>query len=592
MHLNINKVRRGDKVHCYARLVESYRRKKDGKPTIRVLANLGKLSEREIENFRLALATSRDGSTLLSMETLGVDHQHTVVESLSYLDVAVALELWRDSGLDQLLSDLADESRVEVPASEMGAVLAIHRLLCPGSKRSAQRWFTRTALPSLLGIEHAQFNNSRLHRFMEWLESKDEVLQQRLAVQVSQREGGFISLFMDATETWFEGHGPELAQNSRMKDGSRKMRLGLLLLCNEHGAPVRWSVLPGRSEDSRPMRAMLQEIKDAAWATGVPVVCDRAMGHTAIINEALVADIHLVTPLCRNEFDAYTDQVPHQAFAAFELRGEEHKDADAREAGRLALKNGMKRADDTLYILDLGTVCRGLGQHTEDALLVDGLSKESGVRPEEDPALSALLLTNQLKAQLDADEALSQQALARRYGKSRSWIKARLELLNLLPEIKEAIGRGEAKSVGPGSLYGIAVHKKPAMQRLAFKRVCAQAKKKLAEGRQRKPSTRQVHAPLVRAVAYFNPMLFVEKRTTAARQLAELNTLVEEVNESLSTRRVGSDSAVATVQRKLKKLQWLQTFQVEVRGSGKSTSIELVVDEPSWRRRRRGVACH
>ena len=66
MHLNINKVRRGDKVHCYARLVESYRRKKDGKPTIRVLANLGKLSEREIENFRLALAASREGTALVS----------------------------------------------------------------------------------------------------------------------------------------------------------------------------------------------------------------------------------------------------------------------------------------------------------------------------------------------------------------------------------------------------------------------------------------------------------------------------------------------------------------------------------------------
>ena len=240
------------------------------------------------------------------------------------------------------------------------------------------------------------------------------------------------------------------------------------------------------------MRAMLEEIKDASWAAGVPVVCDRAMGHTAIINEALGADIHLVTPLCRNEFDAYTDKVPHQTFADFELRGEEHKDADARTAGQLALKSGMTRADDTLYILDLGTVRRGLGQHTEDALLVDGLSPELGGRPEEDPAASVLLLAERLKAQLDSDQAGSRQALARQYGQSMGWLKTRLQLLKLLPEIKEAIRRGEAQGLGPGSLFQIAVHKKPTMQRLAFERSCARATDKLAKGQQRKPSTRQV----------------------------------------------------------------------------------------------------
>ena len=587
MHLNVNKVRRGDKVYCYARLVESYRRKKDGKPTIRVLANLGKLSEREIGNFRLALAASRGGNALVCMDALDAEHEHCVVESLSYLDVAVALELWRDCGLDRLLSELAAGSRMEVPVSEVAAALTIHRMVCPGSKRSAQRWFNRTALPALLGIEHTQFNNSRLHRFMEWLESKEEVLQQRLSAQVSERVGGFISLFIDATETWFEGHGPELAESSKMKDGSLKMRLGLLLLCDEHGTPIRWHVLPGRSEDSRPMRAMLKEIKDASWAAGVPVVCDRAMGHTAIIDEVLDADIYLVTALVRSEFDAYTDKVPHQAFADFELTGKEHKDADARQAAQLALQNGMKRADDTLYILDLGTVCRGLGQHTEDALLVDGVSPEPGVRPEEDPALSSLLLAERLKAQLESGEAVSMQALARQYGKSRGWIKTRLLLLNLLPELKEAIRRGEAQGVGPGSLSQVAGHKRPAMQRLAFKQSCARANRRLANGHKSTSSSRQPSLQLVRAVAYFNPRLFVDKRTTAARQLAELNALVEEVNKRLSNRRYGSASAVATIQRRLRKLHWIQTFQVEVRGGKKSRRIEIVRDEQRWSQQRR-----
>lgn len=88
-------------------------------------------------------------------------------------------------------------------------------------------------------------------------------------------------------------------------------------------------------------------------------------------------------------------------------------------------------------------------------------------------------------------------------------------------------------------------------------------------------------------MAYFNPVLFVDKRTTAARQLAELHDLVEEVNERLSTGRSGSDSAVAAIERRLRKLRWLQTFQVEVQGKKKSLRIELVRDEQDWQRRRR-----
>ena len=57
MHLQLTKVRSGRSTKRYARLVQSYRRD-DGMPAQKVLANLGELSDQEVQNFRVALEAS------------------------------------------------------------------------------------------------------------------------------------------------------------------------------------------------------------------------------------------------------------------------------------------------------------------------------------------------------------------------------------------------------------------------------------------------------------------------------------------------------------------------------------------------------
>ena len=64
MHLRISKKQRGDRFYQYAQLVESFRRP-DGVPSHRVIANLGKLEDSEIENLRTALRASREGKALI-----------------------------------------------------------------------------------------------------------------------------------------------------------------------------------------------------------------------------------------------------------------------------------------------------------------------------------------------------------------------------------------------------------------------------------------------------------------------------------------------------------------------------------------------
>ena len=67
MFLRVTKVKRQWKQYSYAQFVESYRRNEDGLPAHRVVANLGQLSELEIENLKTAIRASKDQKKLSSI---------------------------------------------------------------------------------------------------------------------------------------------------------------------------------------------------------------------------------------------------------------------------------------------------------------------------------------------------------------------------------------------------------------------------------------------------------------------------------------------------------------------------------------------
>lgn len=156
MHLRIVKAKSGKTVRRYAQLVESYRRD-DGLPVHRVLASLGQLSDRGIANFRLALDASRKARSVVLPEA--PKWRARVLANLAYLDVAVALEMWRSWELSELLHRLIPERDVAVRPAEVICALTIQRCVAPGSKLQAQRWFPWTALPELLGLPPAHFHS-------------------------------------------------------------------------------------------------------------------------------------------------------------------------------------------------------------------------------------------------------------------------------------------------------------------------------------------------------------------------------------------------------------------------------------------------
>jgi hypothetical protein len=249
---------------------------------------------------------------------------------LRYLDIAVLLEVWRGWGLDELLDVVMPAGAAAVPASSVLAALCIQRCVDPGSTLYASPWMPRTALPLLLPLPAAHFNNTRLHRVLDELDGATSRLMPRLVQRYQERCGAFASLFIDTTDTWFVGKGPPLAARAKTKEGRIERKIGIVLLCNPQGYPLRWEVIAGRESEIPAMSRMLGVIAGLPWTDKVPLVCDRAMGKTAQIRAMLTAKLSFVSALTSTEYDAYTQRIPHQALAGFELGAAPPKSTPSR----------------------------------------------------------------------------------------------------------------------------------------------------------------------------------------------------------------------------------------------------------------------
>ena len=107
-------------------------------PAQRVIANLGELSDLEVEIIRTSLKASRLGKATVLPETPA--RQASVLANLTHLDVGAALDVWRSWDLSALLSELIVERDVAMPTADVICALTIQRCIARAfGGRSMQR---------------------------------------------------------------------------------------------------------------------------------------------------------------------------------------------------------------------------------------------------------------------------------------------------------------------------------------------------------------------------------------------------------------------------------------------------------------------
>jgi hypothetical protein len=581
--LHVARVRRGSTVYVYGQLVESIRRE-DGMPTQRVIANLGRMSEVEIRNMRLALEASRRGTqVVLDKRQLPAGTRFAKpTHNLRYLDLVVLLALWREWDLDSVLDAVLPRNAAEVAARDVITALTLQRCVDPGSKLYAEQWFPTTALPELLGIDPARFNNTRLHRVLEQLDEATPQLMQRLAHHTHER-GEFVTLFLDVTDARFTGNGPEMAEKAKTKEGIVERKIGIVLLCNERGYPLRWSIIPGRRADSVAMHDVFEDIRGLDWVGDTPVVCDRAMGSSADIIKLLRTRVRFVTGLRCNEWTSYTTAIPHRCLAELAPPADDTQvGALLLEAARRVTEAGMQRVSPTLYVLDLGVIER------KEAMRNSPPQGPSDIR-------RALMLGVQIQS--DGIAGGNFVGAARRLGVGLAMSKAYRQLLKLDAELQQEILDGRADTLSlRGALKVAAIHD-AAQQREMFERLrnarSISSARPSPTGELTDPPPEEESVQLrVRAAVTFNPELFVNERRRAKQQLDDIRRFVAELNEQLARPRSTRSrrDIEAAIDRVLRRRDLLEAFKVRIDEKATDGAIRyhvhVEVDLEEWRQRR------
>lgn len=580
MHLRTTTIRRNDKIYRYAQLVESFRGD-DGRPTTRLVAHLGALTDEQVCNLKLALEASRTHRALV-LPDVAAHKAPAVLANFAYLDVAVALEMWRHWDLDELLASVLPGHEHEVRPELVVASLVVQRCVDPGSKLYAERWFPRTALPELLSISPGQFNNTRIHRVLDLLEQSTEPLQTELARRYEARSAGFTALFLDVTDTWFVGHGPpDLAQKGKTKEGLYERKIGIVLMCNEAGLPLRWELVAGRQNDGEAMLNLLEATRKVCWLGDAPVVMDRALGRTAYLRKLLQLGQRFLTALTEDEFEAYTDRIPHDAVQAIDAFSEDA----AQQARKAVVARGMVEHKKKVLLLDLGVIER----------------REAAEPPSEgaahaaDPLRETLELASRMSKEMEDGKANNCRQLGTAHGLKKERVAKVLTLLRLAPDLQDFIRAGAASKLSIASALRIAQLANPQQQREAFNQQLASA---ASSGTRSVPKRRAPVTPAandedppvrVRAVLCFNPDQFVEQRRGADETLGQINAFVNELNRQLQSpkSRRTKQQAYALVHAELKRRNLIEAYEIDVRNTEGSLHVQLTLCAQHWRQRRR-----
>lgn len=582
MFVRTTKVKRGDKTYRYAQIVKAYRRE-DGKPRQKVIASLGKLSDLEIENIRLALKAATDGEAVARLCEL--TERPVVRSSRDYLPIAVVLRISQRIGVTALLERLLDHTNNKVASSRVILALVAHRLVAPGSKIAAVRWFKRTALPELLDVKAAELNNSRLHRALTALDEVRPELQLGIADigRDTTELGGAI--FLDVSDTWFEGHGPELAQRHKTKEGAYKKKVGIVLAVNREGQPLRWEVVAGRRNDSQTMGDMARGLRGIPWMKDLPLVFDRAMGKRKHLQGLTDAGIRFVTLLTREAFAGYAGReldVP----GVEEITVTDRDDAQAQATLLNALQSaGFNKLGRRLWAKDLGV----RGHRSTRRRKADVMRDREAVQgnpprrcPPHPRVMEAMRLAEEVTERMQQTR-LRLDEIAQEMGLTRGKVVHLRKLMKLTEELRKLVREGgtaanldqlEAIAALPHGEQpaAFAAHRIPELSEAETPVADAQA-----------PRVEEPEGdPQLRLLLAVDPVAFTAARAKADAEDRELRELVEQLNAKLTDRRISVRSAMPKVQSLLEKFKVRDCYEA----TATRFCLTLQRNEEVWRRKR------
>ena len=267
----------------------------NGKNKREILVTLGKLTDHEADQWRKHLRQLKGKEKSSSVRDL------IVCANYAYLDVAVALEIWKSWGLDEVFNRSGNS---QIPLSAVAAILAVNRCIDPVSKVRVSAWFKQTALPFLLNVNAEQMNPSRIFRELSEIESlKSDLCDHLYKEHVERDPESMKSVFYDLSSTTFSGNKCLLMKWGHCKEGYEN-HIVLALVVNEKALPIYWAVLSGNTADVSTIDWLLRSLKERFKIATPTIVFDRGMVSDANLTLLENEPIKYISAMDRNQLEA------------------------------------------------------------------------------------------------------------------------------------------------------------------------------------------------------------------------------------------------------------------------------------------------
>jgi transposase len=305
MFLRSNTRIKDGKEHRYFTVVES-RRLQSGKVAQRQVLYLGEINDSQQAAWRRTLEVFDEAEQRLTPLSLFPEDRPVPADAIDSVQVKLSemklerarpygncwlgCELWRQLQLDRFWSEKLPQGRENVAWPQVLELLAVNRLIDPGSEfRLHRQWFDRSAMDVLLGQDFAVAEKDRLYRCL------DRVLEhkQDLFVHLQQRwkdlfDAEFDLLLYDLTSTYVEG---EAEQNPKARYGySRDKRpdckqVVIALIVTPAGLPLAYEVMAGNTSEKTTLRGFLDSIESQYGKARRVWLMDRGIPTEALLKE-------------------------------------------------------------------------------------------------------------------------------------------------------------------------------------------------------------------------------------------------------------------------------------------------------------------
>jgi transposase len=257
----------------YLQIMESFRNA-DGKPRLRVVANLGRVDQLEDGSLDALIRGLSRVAGREVQEKVKVEFQ----SALSYGNVFALHEIWKDLGFDRALGRALRSGKRQIDVEALVRAMVFNRLCAPDSKLGVLRWLDTVAMPAMPEkVEH-----HHLLRAMDALMDHVDRVESELARQIRPLvDRNLTVVFYDLTTVRIHGEGEVEADlraygmNKETGGIARQFVMGVVQTAE--GLPLMHTVHPGNVAETKTLQAMLASVLQRFPIERVILVADRGL---------------------------------------------------------------------------------------------------------------------------------------------------------------------------------------------------------------------------------------------------------------------------------------------------------------------------